>query len=1458
MAENDAITHSNGHAHPDPEFATEKDYSPPRGKPFPIVGIGASAGGLEAFGQLLAALPEKTGMAFVLVQHLDPHHESLLAEILAPMSRMPVETVHDGIQVKPDHVYIIPPNTSMELQDGHLRLVAREAGLHLPIDIFFRSLAEVQGSRAIGVVLSGNASDGSRGLRAIKAECGLTFAQDEQSAKFGGMPRNAVETGVVDYVLPPAQIGRQLARLGRHPFLVPAQPGVPESETLPEGDGELKRILAMLQVSTKVDFSQYKTTTVQRRVGRRMMVLQIEKLADYARYLQQKPAEIAELYKDLLISVTSFFRDPDAFEALVGHLAPALQGRARGEERLRIWVPGCATGEEVYSLAIRLYELIEEQNLSLTLQIFGTDISDQALDRARAALYYEPLTETISEARLRRFFVKTDGAYQINKMIRECCIFARHDVTRDAPFSRLDIISCRNLLIYLEPKAQRKVLPTFHYALNPAGVLMLGSAESTAAASDLFTVVDKARHIFGRKAVPTRLVLELAAGPPPGEFLGPPRVPEPAAKGFQKRLERVIQNKYSPDGIVVTGDLQILQFRGRTAPYLDPGPGDATFNLLRMVKEELVIAIRRAVQKAAESDMEVRDEGASLEMNGRIEQVRLEVTPIPAGDGLERYFLIVFSGSGDGALSREPASEGRQGRSSEILEKELAETREYLRQRREEYEAHAEELRAANEETRSANEELQSANEELGTTKEELQSANEELTTVNEELKHRNQELAAINGDLKNFLSAVTAAVIMVDPELRLRRFNLSAEKLFQLDAIDVGRPIGHLRRGQIETHTLEDQVKRVIDTLHVHSEEVQGLNGRWYTVSVRPYRTVDERIAGAVIAFHDIDALKRALEASEEARDYAESLIETVREPLVVLDGDLRVQRATAAFYETFLVTREETEGRFLHDLGNGQWNRQRLRELLGSALFKNEAFHDFEVEHDFPHIGRRTVRLNGRRILRRDPQTRTLLLAIQDVTERREIAEVRFQRLFETAKDGMVVIEAETEAVLDVNPFLLWLTGFSREDFVGKSIADAGALLHLEHAADVMKEVQQSDMVRYDDVQITTRSGDAVSVEVVANRYTVGSQPVVQLNVRDISARKKAAVALSESEERFRLVVESVRDYAIFQVDQEGRIITWNAGAQHLLGWEAHEVLGKHFALIFTPEDIKRAHPERELDKARSEGRAEDERWHVRKDQTRFFASGVLSRSPDGTGPETTFTKVMQDVTARKENDDQLRRSLEEKSMLVREIHHRVKNNLQMIVSLLGLQSSHTEDPRVSTAFEETESRVRAVAHIHEQLYASDDLTIVEVGSYLASLSRELIALHARKADAIRLHIDVGELQMHIERAVPVGLIANELILNSLKHGVRSGGDLRLSLTAQQDGAQATLVVEDSGPGLPAGLDLSKPTTMGYQLIHLLVRQLRARLDVGPGPGTRITVSFPISSTREGEPNGNPHPDR
>lgn len=1445
----DGANGNNGHAHPSPELVTESDYSPPRGSPFPIVGIGASAGGLEAFAQLLRNVAPDTGLAFVLVQHLDPQHQSLLADILTASTTMKVETVYDGIEVRPDHVYVIPPNTSMELADGHLTLARREPGLHLPIDIFFRSLARAQGGRAIGVVLSGNASDGSLGVRAIKADCGITFAQDEVTARFGGMPRSAAATGAVDYVLSPAEIGRELTRLGQHRFLIAPNPGTSESETLPEGDGDVKRVLMIVQAATKVDFSQYKPSTIRRRIGRRMMIMRVEKVADYVRYLQQTPPEIAELYKDLLISVTSFFRDPATFEALIEILDKTLERRDGSPEPVRVWVPGCATGEEVYSLAICLHEFLQSQE-PLPIQIFGTDISEPALHRARQGIYGGIIADDVSSERLRRFFSKVDTGYQINKIIREACVFARHDVTRDPPFSRIDIVSCRNVLIYLEAKAQRRVLPMFHYALRPTGVLMLGSAETTGSAGDLFVALDKAHHIYGRKAVPTRMFLDAASGGPVADpSVASVRPERPAPQELQKTIERVIQTKYSPDAVVINADMQIVQFRGHTAPFLDPAPGEASLNLLRMAKESLMLPLRRSVQRALDSGIPVIESAGIIEIDGRSEDLSIEVTPITNASDPERYLLVVFTCNSN--VHTLVATDGQNAfavpsdEQVAFLRRELAETREYLRHLSEQYEAHAEELRAANEETRSANEELQSTNEELGTTKEELQSANEELTTVNEELQNRNQELGATNGDLRNILSAVTVAFVMVDQDLRVRRFNPAAEKLLQLGPVDVGRPIGHLR-GRVETPRLEDQVRKVVETLSPSSEDAQDADGRWYSIGVRPYRTLDDRIAGAVITFQDIDALKRGLEASEDARQYAEALIETVREPLIVLDADLRVQRATAAFYQTFLVSREETEGRLFYDLGNGQWNIARLRELLGGALFRSDPFHDFEVQHEFPNIGCRTMRLNARRIPRRDPQQRTLLLAIEDVTERREIAEIRFQRLFETAKDAIVVLDAEAGTVQDVNPFFLQLTGFGRDQFVGRPVSDAGALLALSQAEEIIPATQAAEIVRYDDIQIKAADGRIVPVEVVANRYMVGSQPVVQLNIRDIQFRKETAEALAKSEARFRLVIESVRDYAIFQMDHEGRIVTWNVGAERLLGWRDHEAIGKDISLVFTPEDIERGESARELAVARQEGKSKDERWHMRKDGGRFFASGVLTCAQEKDGHSITFTKVMQDVTLRKEQEDQLRRSLEEKSMLVREIHHRVKNNLQMLVSLLSLQASHTLDPQVVAAFEETEGRVRAIAHIHEQLYASDDLNTVEVGAYLSALAHELVAIHVKGEDRVRLYVDVEEMTLPLEKAIPVGLIANELILNSLKHGLpKASGELRLTFKSSRadDGRlSAELCVRDSGPGLPPGLDLSRGSSMGYQLINLLVRQLRARLEPREGPGASIAVLFPV----------------
>ncbi|MFL6417605.1 MAG: chemotaxis protein CheB [Bryobacteraceae bacterium] len=1438
-------------------IATNTDTSPPRGNPFPIVGIGASAGGLEAFIELISALPLDTGMAFVLVQHLDPAHESLLPELLARHSRMPVLTVHDGMKVEPDCVYVIPPNTSMELADGSLRLVAREQGLHLPIDIFFRSLAAVQGSRAIAVVLSGNASDGSVGVRDIKAECGITFAQSEMTARFGGMPRNAVATGAVDYVLTPAEIARELTSIAKHPFLIPSRPGDARSETLPEGEAALRRIFALLHKTTRVDFSRYKPTTVRRRIGRRMMVHRIRSLGEYMEYVEHHPAELQELYRDLLISVTSFFRDPESFDALVKLLVSAI-GSNNSEEPVRVWVPGCATGEEVYSLAICLYEVLKDNRRPVPLQLFGTDISDVALDRARHGLYPAGIEEDVTPERLRRFFTKTDSGYQISKVIRESCVFAHHDVTKDPPFSKLDLVSCRNLLIYLDQAAQRHVLPVFHYALKPKGLLMLGSAETTGAASDLFVPLDSPQKIYARRGTAPRLPLDLAFGGSGVESLNLNPASGSSAVELQRRFDRVIQSKYSPDAVLINAEFQILQFRGHTGDYFKHSPMQPNPNVLSAAKEDLLLPLRRAVYQASGTKAPVREPGIEFESSGRRMSIILEVTPIDGIEADEKYFLIVFIREGPRTVVNTVTSDGHLlpvDQRITKLQDELAETREYVRNLTEQYEAHSEELRAANEEARSANEELQSTNEEIRTTKEELQSANEELTTVNEELQSRNRELNSTNSDLKNLLSAITIPILMIDSDLRVRRFNTAAGTVFELGPVDIGRPVGHIRGG-IETPRLEQQVKNVIETLHPVSEELQDSEGAWYSLNVRPYRTIDDRIAGAVVTLQDIDPLKRGLQAAEQARDYAEGMIETVREPLVVLDSDLRVQRATRAFYDTFLVTREETEGRFFYDLGNGQWNRSRLRELIGAALFRSEPFHDFEIEHEFPHIGLRVMRLNGRRIPFPQSQRRMLLLSIEDVTERREIAELRFLRLFETAKDGIVVIDAEIQTVQDVNPFFLQLTQMAREDFVGKSVTDAGERLGLTQIAEGIEMTRELEVVRYENLQLRRGDGQKVAVDVIGNSYRVGSQPVIQFNVRDVSARQKVANALIESERRFRLFVESVHDYAMFQIDPAGVILSWNAGAERLLGWKEGEATGKTIDFLFTPEDVASGEPQREVQTARFHARAEDERWHLRKDGTRFFASGVLTQVCDDTGNLIGFAKVMRDVTGRKEQEDQLRTSLAQKDTLVREIHHRVKNNLQVIVSLLAMQSRHTRDERVLTAFQEAESRLRAIAHIHEHLYTSDDLTEVEFGQYVTFLADELRQLHASAPSQIQMELHVTDLVLDIERAIPLGLIANELILNSLKHGLRgSSGTLTMRLGyvpapgvhVDSNNQWGQLQVVDSGPGLPPNLDVSKATSMGLRLISMLVRQLRGQIEIGPGPGANVAVSFPLEIDRD-----------
>src|SRR6266404_3785820 len=717
---------------------------------FPIVGVGASAGGLEAFREFLAHLPDDTGMALVLVQHLDPKHESMLAELLSRSTELPVSEVEDGMPVAPNHIYVIPRNSEMTIHDGVLQLDPRAEGRsqHYSIDKFLRSLAEDQTNRAIGIILSGTATDGTLGLEAIKAEGGITFAQSAASAKYDGMPRSAIASGCVDFVLAPKAIAGELARISKHPYVVALEkPKSKEVEHLePTGNG-FKRILRILKKAHGVDFTLYKASTLERRTLRRMLLNKIEGYDDYARYLDAHPAEVENLYQDILINVTSFFRHPETFALLKKNIFPQIIERRSNEDPVRIWVLGCSTGEEAYSIAMAFAELANERADHIPVQIFATDVNDRGIERARAGLYSKNITEDISADRLRRFFIEEDGGYRVSKPIRDMCVFAQQNVLADPPFSRMDLISCRNLLIYLEPMAQKKVIPLLHYALNPNGFMWLGSSETVGSSTDLFEAEDKKHRFYSKKPSRARRRFDFPLGTLAHRREIVDRASIRKAGGDETdalgEADRIIMSRFAPASVLINDAFEILQFRGRTAAYLEPPPGKATLNVLKMASEGLLVALRAALVKARKNNQVVRKEHLRVKADGSMQDVSLEVIPIRHGPPLERYFLILLESAGTAA---EKKTKGKQLLAKpetdeadvKVLREELASTREYLQSVIEQYEAATEELQSANEEIQSSNEELQSINEELETAKEELESSNEELTTVNEELQNRN------------------------------------------------------------------------------------------------------------------------------------------------------------------------------------------------------------------------------------------------------------------------------------------------------------------------------------------------------------------------------------------------------------------------------------------------------------------------------------------------------------------------------------------------------------------------------------------------------------------------------------------------------------------------------------------------------------------------------------------------
>jgi len=1009
--------------------AATPDPSPSGEEPEPhvaVAGIGASAGGLAALRTLLSHVPQDSGLAWVVVVHLSPEHESHLAELLQPHVDMPVQQVQSTVKLEPDCVYVIPPAANLDAIDTHLRLTELEARRQerAPIDHFFRTLSATHDGSAIGVILTGTGSDGTLGVKEIKAKGGLTVVQDPNEAEHDRMPQSAIASGMIDLVLPLAAIPDAVIRWAS------TQPRVPvpeDGEDVPPDDHALLlKVFAQLRARQNRDFSRYKRSTILRRISRRMQLHQLEELESYVELLREQPDELRALADDLLITVTNFFRDPEVFDALAEEVVPGLFANRDAHDEIRVWSVGCATGEEAYSLAMLLVEHAAKMEQPPRIQVFASDLHERSLEAAREGFYPGDIETDVGPERLRRFFHKENGGYRVRKELRELVVFAPHNLLSDPPFSRVDLLSCRNVLIYLQREVQPDVLELFHYALRSEGWLVLGPSERVDA-SGLFQVQNKQRSIFRKRNVPV---------PEPRLPVFPlTRQRWPERESVQERPGRAIdfgavhlrtRERYAPPSLLISPDDKVLHLSANAGRYLIHPGGEPTANVFKLAREELRIELRSTVHAARKTGEPQTGRPVLVDFDGTRRRVAVLVRP--ALELEEGFLLAIFDErpeQPDGEHEA-PVAEGGEatgGRLREVeAERDLA--RQRLQATIEEYETSREEMRASNEELQSVNEELRSTLEELETSKEELQSMNEELQTVNQENRHKVEELAQLSGDLHNLLSATDIATLFLDRQLRILRFTPRVGELFNIRMTDRGRPLSDLsHRLSDGDGDLLDDARQVLKTLVPVERELHDERGRWYLTRVLPYRSADDRIEGVVITFVDITSRRRSEQELREAKIYAESIIETLHEPLLVLNPDLTVKSVNPAFYEHFEVNPNQTVGRLVYELGNGQWDIPALRTLLEEVLPDNQVFNDFEVRHRFEDIGERIMLVNGRRL----DHVQMILLGIRDVTERVH-DEDRLRRM--TQVEGVGILRfSEDGMLIDANETFLEMSGYSRE---------------------------------------------------------------------------------------------------------------------------------------------------------------------------------------------------------------------------------------------------------------------------------------------------------------------------------------------------------------------------------------------------------------------------------------------
>ncbi|MDO9163778.1 MAG: CheR family methyltransferase [Methylococcaceae bacterium] len=957
----------------------------------PVVGIGASAGGLDALEAFFSNLPANTGFAFIVVTHQQPDHVSLLPELLHHYTNMPVLNAEDGAILKPDHVFVCPPGKNLAVLKHRLHLSepGKYNAANLPIDFFLRSLAEDAQAMSVGIILSGTGTDGTLGLKAIKGVSGLTLVLTPQTAKFDGMPSSAILMGDVDFVLPPEQMGHELIKYSKGPYFKKIPSFEPALLVAPQ---PIQKIFTLLRNRTGNDFSTYKPTTIKRRIARRMNIHQLSNADEYVHFLQENPVEIDKLAKELLINVTNFFRDADAFSALSETALPKLFAGKPDNYEFRIWVTGCSSGEEAYSIAILFKEAIEKKGNGFSFQIFATDLDESSINRARDGLYPAGIAADVSAIRLQRFFKLDDNQYRINKEIRERVIFATQNLIQDPPFTHIDLISCRNLLIYINQELQKEILPQFHYALKPDGILFLGSSESIGNFEDRFLTLDKKWKIYQRKNIRVPFPVSKLSSLPLIEQESSTEPFKALSSEFQtgniaKQIERLLLERYVPVSVIINEHGKIIYIHGKTGNYLEPTTGQPNWNIVEMAREGLRMPLVASLSKATKtSESEIISSGLKVKTNGDFATIDLTVTKIAEPESLRDLFLVSFQPQKLKDVIQPPiktltsSTEVDNTLEKEQLEQELYFTKESLRATIEELQTSNEEIKSSNEELQSTNEELQSSNEELETSKEEMQSLNEELNTVNSELQNKVERLSEINDDMQNLMNSTDIATIFLDNQLQIKRFTRPAKNIFKLIDSDIGRPLGDLVSILKYDHLIDD-ARAVLQTLAHKEAEVQSQHDRWYLLRILPYRTTENMIDGLVITFIDITRTKKA-EKIAQAAELTTAIVNTINQPLLVLDDQLQVLTTNPAYEQMFNNNHIQLTGQSFFDIHNQAFNSPLLRKQVTNTLTNNTAFEKFCVETEFADIGKKRITINGR-ILNQIPGVPILiLLAIEDAT--------------------------------------------------------------------------------------------------------------------------------------------------------------------------------------------------------------------------------------------------------------------------------------------------------------------------------------------------------------------------------------------------------------------------------------------------------------------------------------------